>query len=192
MKKPAKAEVTLLSDTEVRVTRRFNAPRKLVYKAYTTPALLKRWMVGSPGWSFPVCEMDLREGGSFVWRWQNDEDGKQFGFHGEFLEIEPPKRIVHSEFFDPMDIGGDMGEGTTVSLTFDEAGRCHDPDDQHALQVEGRPRSRDVDRHDRRHGDELPAARRPAAGAKRRLTTLERPPPAVTGGSRARRSLRPK
>ncbi len=121
MKKPAKAEVTLLSDTEVRVTRRFNAPRKLVYKAYTTPALLKRWMVGSPGWSFPVCEMDLREGGSFVWRWQNDEDGKQFGFHGEFLEIEPPKRIVHSEFFDPMDIGGDMGEGTTVSLTFDEA-----------------------------------------------------------------------
>lgn len=122
MKKPAKAEVTLPSDTEVRVTRRFNAPRKLVYKAYTTPALLQRWLLGPPGWSFPVCEMDLREGGSFVWRWQNDEDGKQFGFHGEFLEIVPPKRIVHSEFYDPMDVGGDMGEGTTVGVTFDEAG----------------------------------------------------------------------
>ena len=122
MKKPAKAEVTLPSETEVRVTRHFNAPRKLVYKAYTTPALLKRWLLGPPGWSFPVCDMDVREGGSFVWRWKNDEDGKQFGFHGEFLEIVPPKRIVHSEFYDPMDIGGDMGEGTTVSVTFDEAG----------------------------------------------------------------------
>ena len=122
MKKPAKAEVTLPSETEVRVTRHFNAPRKLVYKAYTTPALLKRWLLGPPGWSFPVCDMDVREGGSFVWRWKNDEDGKQFGFHGEFLEIVPPKRIVHSEFYDPMDIGGDMGEGMTVSVTFDEAG----------------------------------------------------------------------
>jgi uncharacterized protein YndB with AHSA1/START domain len=121
MNKPAKAEVTLPSDTEVRVTRRFNAPCKLVYRAYTTPALLKRWLTGSPGWSFAVCEMDLREGGSFVWRWKNDADGKQFGFHGEFLEIEPQKRIVHSEFYDPMDIGGNMGEGITVSVTFDES-----------------------------------------------------------------------
>lgn len=121
MNTPEKAEVTLPSDTEVRVTRQFFAPRKLVYRAYTEPALIQRWLLGPPGWSMPVCEMDVRVGGSFRWRWKNDVDGKQFGFHGEFLEIEAPARIVHSEYYDPMDIGGDMGEGTTVSVSFDEA-----------------------------------------------------------------------
>lgn len=120
MKTPDKAEVTFPSDTEVRVTRRFFAPRKLVFRAYTEPALMQRWLLGPPGWSMPVCEMDLRVGGSYRWRWKNDEDGKQFGFHGEFLDIVPPARIVSSEFYDPMDVGGDMGEGTTVSVTFDE------------------------------------------------------------------------
>ena len=86
----SKAQVTLPSDREVLVTRQFNAPRDLVYKAYTTPALVQRWLLGPPGWSMPVCEMDVRVGGKFLWRWRNDEDGKEFGFHGEFREVAAP------------------------------------------------------------------------------------------------------
>lgn len=114
------AEVTLPSDTEVRVARTFEAPADLVWRAYTEPALMQRWLLGPPGWSMPVCEMDLRVGGRFRWRWRNNEDGKEFGFTGAFKEIEPPKKIVHSEFYDPGDIGGSMGEGMLVTVTFDE------------------------------------------------------------------------
>ena len=120
MKSPAKAEVTLPGDSEVRVTRQFFAPRALVFRAYTEPALLQRWLLGPPGWSMPVCEMDLEVGGKFRWRWKNDEDGKEFGFHGEFLDIRKEERIVHSEYYDPGDVGGEMGEGMTIRVTFHE------------------------------------------------------------------------
>ena len=58
------AQVSLPSDTEVRVTRDFNAPRTLVWQAHTDPKLVRRWMLGYPGWSMPVCEMDVRVGGT--------------------------------------------------------------------------------------------------------------------------------
>ena len=119
-----KADVTLPSDQEVMVTRDFNAPRELVYRAYTTPALVQRWCLGPPGWAMPVCEMDVRVGGKFRWRWRSEEDGKEFGFHGEYREVIAPRKIVHTEFYDPGDVGGDMGEGSliTVELTEQDAG----------------------------------------------------------------------
>jgi uncharacterized protein YndB with AHSA1/START domain len=116
----SKAEVSLPSEREVMVTRQFNGPRELVYQAYTTPALVKRWLLGPPGWSMPVCEMDVRVGGRFRWRWRSDEDGKEFGFHGEFREVSPPARIVHSEFYDSGDVGGDMGEGALITVELTE------------------------------------------------------------------------
>ena len=58
-----KAQVTLPSDREVQVRRSFRAPRALVYRAYTEPELVRRWLLGPPGWSMPVCEMDVRVGG---------------------------------------------------------------------------------------------------------------------------------
>ena len=58
-----KAQVSTPSDTEVRVTRDFNAPRKLVWQAHADPKLFQRWIGGYPGWSMPVCEMDVRTGG---------------------------------------------------------------------------------------------------------------------------------
>ena len=114
------AEVSLPSDTAVRVVRRFDAPASLVWRAYTEPALMQQWLLGPPGWTMPVCEMDVRVGGKFRWRWRNDEDGSEFGFYGEFKELTPHTRIVHTEFFDPGDVDSDMGEGTVITVTFDE------------------------------------------------------------------------
>ena len=113
----AKAQVTLPNDRQVKVVRSFRAPRALVYRAYTEPTLMKRWLLGPPGWSMPVCEMDVRVGGKYTWRWKNDADGKEFGFFGVFKEVDAPKRIVNSETFDPGDVGGEMGTAlVTVEL----------------------------------------------------------------------------
>jgi len=96
-----KAQVTLPSDREVKVTRSFKAARPLVYRAYTEPTLMQRWQLGPPGWSMPVCEMDVRVGGRYRWRWRNDEDGSKFGFFGTFREVQPPSKLVQAETFDP-------------------------------------------------------------------------------------------
>lgn len=99
-----KAHVSLPSDTEVRVTRDFKAPRTLVWQAHVEPELFQRWIGGYPGWSMPVCEMDVRAGGTFRWRWRSDEDGKEFGFHGDYREVVAPAKIVHAEYYDPGDM----------------------------------------------------------------------------------------
>ena len=121
---PEKAQVTLPSDREVVVTRSFHAKRPLVWEAYTKPELVKRWLLGPPGWTMPVCEMDVRVGGKFRWVWRSQEDGSQFGFHGVFEEVEKPARIRHTEAYDPGDIGGSMGEAgeAMVTLTLSEHG----------------------------------------------------------------------
>jgi len=114
-----KAEVTLPSDREVQVTRSFKAPRALVYKAHTEPELIRRWMLGPPGWTMPDCEMDVRVGGNYRWRWRSDEDGKEFGFFGTFREVVPEVRLVHTETFDPGTTGERMGDRPAlVTLTF--------------------------------------------------------------------------
>ncbi len=118
-----KAQVSMPSDREVKVTRSFKAPRALVYRAYTEPALVRRWMLGPPGWSMPVCEMDVRAGGSYRWRWRSDEDKSEFGFSGVFKKVEPGIRLVHSETYDPGTTGIGMGDGEAlVTVTFSEAG----------------------------------------------------------------------
>src|SRR5215510_13986865 len=116
-----KAQVTLPSVREVKVARSFRAPRTLVYRAYTEPQLVKRWMLGPPGWSMPVCEMDLRVGGKFRWRWRNDQDGSEFGFTGTYRELQPPSRIVNTEAYDPGTVGGGYpGEDAIITVTFTE------------------------------------------------------------------------
>ena len=115
-----KAQVSLPSDHEVVVVRTFDAARELVYEAFTRPELVKRWLLGPPGWTMPVCEMDVRAGGKYRQRWRSDENGQEFGFHGEFLEVDPPERIVQIEYYDPGDVGGDMGEGSLITTTFTE------------------------------------------------------------------------
>jgi uncharacterized protein YndB with AHSA1/START domain len=118
-----KAQVTLPSDREVKVTRSFKAPRALVYQAYTQPELVRRWLLGPPGWSMPVCEMDVRVGGKYQWRWRNDQDGSEFGFSGTFREVQPPSKLVHSEAYEPGTVGGSFpGNDALVTVTFTEEG----------------------------------------------------------------------
>jgi uncharacterized protein YndB with AHSA1/START domain len=74
-------------------------------------------MLGPPGWEMPVCEMDVRVGGKYRWRWRSQADGKEFGFHGEFKELGAPSKLVNSQYFDPGDVGGDMGEGSLITVS---------------------------------------------------------------------------
>jgi uncharacterized protein YndB with AHSA1/START domain len=103
-----KAQASLPSEREVRVVRRFNSSRELVYRAHTEPKLVRRWMLGPPGWSMPVCEMDVREGGTYRWRWRSDENGKEFGFHGVFRNVDAPAKIAHDQYYDAGDLGESM------------------------------------------------------------------------------------
>lgn len=115
------AEASLPSDTEVLVKRSFDAPAKLVWRAYVEPDLMRRWCGSTPGWSMTVCEMDMRVGGTYQWRWRSDENGMEFGFTGEVLEITEHERIVHTQIFDPGDLGVSMGsEPSIITVTFDE------------------------------------------------------------------------
>ena len=118
-----KAQVTTPSDREVKVTRSFKAPRALVYRAFTEPELVRRWLLGPPGWSMPVCEMDVRVGGKYRWSWRNDQDGSQFGFNGTFREVQPPAKLVHTETYDPGTVGESFpGQEALVTVTFAEEG----------------------------------------------------------------------
>jgi uncharacterized protein YndB with AHSA1/START domain len=92
--------VTTPTDREIVVTRVFNAPRNLVFDAWTNPQYLPHWMLGPDGWTMPVCEIDLRPGGSwhFVWRHSN---GKEMEMRGEYREVKPPERVVSSESWGP-------------------------------------------------------------------------------------------
>ena len=123
VRKMEKAQVSTPSDREVHVVRSFDAPRALVYRAYTEPALMQRWLLGSPGWTFPVCEMDVRVGGKYLWRWRNSADGSEFGFSGEFRAVEPAARLVHTQIFHPGSPSeAPPGGESLITLTFQEQG----------------------------------------------------------------------
>lgn len=107
-------EVTLPSDLEIRMARTFDAPRTLVYAAHTEPALLRRWMIGPPGWTMGACDVDLRVGGEFRCVWRNDADGTELAVTGEYTEVDPPARLVHVERY------GENGGESICTLTLDE------------------------------------------------------------------------
>ncbi|HEV7522194.1 MAG TPA: SRPBCC family protein [Candidatus Angelobacter sp.] len=95
-----KLQITTPTDREIAMTRVFNAPRRLVFDALTKPELVKRWLLGPPGWSMPVCEIDLRVGGKYRYVWRRDSDGTDMGMGGVYREIVAPERIVATEKFD--------------------------------------------------------------------------------------------
>jgi uncharacterized protein YndB with AHSA1/START domain len=83
-------------DTHVVVTRHFAAKPEAVYRAHTDPVLLQRWLLGPEGWTMPVCVSEARPGGKMRYEW-SDEKGGGFHLTGEYLELEPYRRIVHVE-----------------------------------------------------------------------------------------------
>ena len=110
------ATVTLPTDTQILITREFDAPRHLVWKAYTTPELVARWWAGSHG-TVTTAEIDLRVGGS--WRYvMTANGGGEVAFHGEYREIAEPDRLVNTEIYE----GAPEGLGV-VTTTFTESGR---------------------------------------------------------------------
>jgi uncharacterized protein YndB with AHSA1/START domain len=106
------ATVTLPTDEQILITREFDAPRHLVYEAFTTPELVKRWWSANRG-EVTVAEIDLRVGGT--WRYvMVTEDGVEVGFHGEYREIVPNERLVSTEVFEGMP---DAEAVNTMTLT---------------------------------------------------------------------------
>jgi uncharacterized protein YndB with AHSA1/START domain len=105
------AVVTLPTDTQILITREFDAPRHLVFRAYTTPELIKRWWGGDRG-EVTLAEVDLRVGGR--WRYVMAGDGFEVGFHGEYLEIVPNERLVATEVYEGMPEGQAVN---TLTLT---------------------------------------------------------------------------
>jgi uncharacterized protein YndB with AHSA1/START domain len=111
-----KLHVTVLSDTEIEMTRTFDAPRQLVWEAMSRPEYLKRWCFGPPGWSLTRCEDDPRPGGKFVWEWTGDK-GEFMRMSGENIECVPPERSVRTETFE-LGCGPAMGtQRVTMTLT---------------------------------------------------------------------------
>lgn len=126
-----KAVVTLPVDTQIQITRFFDAPRDLVYKAWTTPEMVKRWWAGDQG-EVVSADIDLRVGGA--WRYVMIANaGWEVAFHGEYLEIVPGERVVSTEVFEGMPdaqatstttMTGHDG-GTTVTILVQHTSREH-------------------------------------------------------------------
>ena len=93
-------KMTTGGDREIVMTRSLDAPRRLVFDAFTKPELVKRWLLGPDGWSMPVCEIDLRVGGRYRYVWRRDRDGTEMGMGGVFREVVVPERTVATEKFD--------------------------------------------------------------------------------------------
>jgi uncharacterized protein YndB with AHSA1/START domain len=111
------AVVTLLTATQIQITREFDAPRHLIYQAWTTPALIKRWWSAKRG-EVTVAEVDLRVGGR--WRWVMVANGGfEVAFHGEYRELVPDERLVFSEVYEGMP----EAEALTTLTLSEAAGR---------------------------------------------------------------------
>jgi uncharacterized protein YndB with AHSA1/START domain len=111
-----KLEVTAPSDLEIVLAREFDAPRDLVFDCFTKPEHLRRWF-GLRDDEMTVCEVDLRVGGK--WRFVLRTGGQEMGLYGEFLEIEPPSRLVQTENFEG-EFFEMMGAGTINTMVLEE------------------------------------------------------------------------
>jgi uncharacterized protein YndB with AHSA1/START domain len=116
MKNTGTLQVTTPTDREIVLTRVFDAPRRLVFDAFTKPELLKRWF-GPHGWSLVVCEVDLRVGGTFRFVLRGP-DGTTMGMRGIYRELVPPERSVHTESFDDY-----PGESLVTSVLVEGGGK---------------------------------------------------------------------
>ena len=113
---PGTLRVATPDDHEIELTRVFDAPRALVWRTFTEPALVRRWLTGPPGHSMASCEIDLSVGGRWRYVWRMS-DGAEIGASGSYRELVAPERIVHTEAFDPW-----PDNQSLVTTTFAEEG----------------------------------------------------------------------
>jgi len=167
---------TTPSDREIVMKRVFDAPRRLVFEAWTNPKHLPHWMLGPEGWTMPVCEIDLRPGGAwhFVWR---RSDGTEMQMRGLYREITTPERLVCTESW-----GGDWPE-TLQHADPHRGGRQDDDDADGSLPLEGGTRRGAPDGDAGERIRELRPPRRVPANDGLRLS-LERRPDSGEGGIR--------
>lgn len=116
MKNTGTLKVTTPTDREIVMTRVFDAPREMVFDAFSKPELLKQWF-GPRGWSLVVCEVDLRIGGGFRFVLRGP-DGREMGMRGVYREIVPPERSVHMESFDDF-----PGESQVTAVFVEQGGK---------------------------------------------------------------------
>ena len=119
MKNAGTLKLTTPTDCEISMTRVFDAPRRMVFDAFTKPELVKRWLLGPPGWTMPVCEIDLRVGGAYRYVWRH-ADGKEMGMGGIYREIVPQERLVCTELFDE---AWYPGEALVTTILAEQGGR---------------------------------------------------------------------
>src|SRR5260370_30237644 len=112
-------KLTTRGDREIVMTRVFNFPRRLVWDALTKPELVKQWLLGPPGWTMPVCQIDLRIGGAYRYAWRHS-DGKEMGMGGVYREIVPQERLVCTELFDE---AWYSGESLITTALAEQSGR---------------------------------------------------------------------
>ena len=115
---PASFKLTPQGDREIVIERDFDAPRPLVFDAFTKPELVRQWLLGPDGWTMPVCEIDLRVGGRYRYVWRKEATGEEMGMGGTFREIVRPEKLVATEKFDEAWYPGEAVD-TTV---FEERG----------------------------------------------------------------------
>lgn len=108
---------TTPSDHEIVMTRVFDAPRTLVWEAWTNPEHLPNWLLGPEGWTMPTCEIDLRAGGEWRFGWRK-ADGEEMQMRGAYREVAPPERIVSTESW-----GGDWPETVNTLVLYEEDGK---------------------------------------------------------------------
>lgn len=121
---PGSFKMSTPTDREIQVTRVFDAPRALVFDAFTRSELVQKWLLGPPGWTMPVCEIDLKVGGAYRYLWRQETDGREMGMGGVFREIVSPRLLVATEVFDEPWYPGEaldttvfVEEGNTTRIT---------------------------------------------------------------------------
>jgi len=109
-------QVTTPTDREIVMTRALHAPRDLVFRAFTEPKLISRWLLGPGGWSMPICEVDLRVGGHYRLSMEDPDTGAVHTVRGEYREVQRPRRLVYSWCWE--EGGGGNGHESAVTVEF--------------------------------------------------------------------------
>ena len=112
-----KLHLDVTGDREIRMTREFDAPRQMLWDCHTKPDLVRKWMLGPPGWTMPVCDIDLRVGGRYRYVWA--KDGAEMGMGGVFREVDAPANLASREIFDEDWTGGE----TITTQAFEETAK---------------------------------------------------------------------